>query len=125
MAAQPSVLATESPNQLTIEQLAAQSGMTVRNIRSHQARGLVSPPEVRIRVGYYGPDHREQLRVIQHLQSAGFNLRGIQRLFSIAAELADRGVPLRVILDALDATRDTEDRPASTPPRLTASGVAR
>jgi DNA-binding transcriptional MerR regulator len=109
MAAQPSVLATESPNQLTIEQLAAQSGMTVRNIRSHQARGLVSPPEVRIRVGYYGPDHREQLRVIQHLQSAGFNLRGIQRLFSIAAELADRGVPLRVILDALDATRDTED----------------
>jgi hypothetical protein len=97
---------SQSANTLTIEQLAAASGMTVRNIRSHQARGLVSAPEVRLRVGYYGPEHREQLRVIQDLQTAGFNLRGIQRLFSIAAELADRGVPLTVILDALDATRE-------------------
>lgn len=99
-------LLTQSPNQMTIEQLAAESRMTVRNIRSHQARGLVSPPEVRSRVGYYGPEHREQLRVIRDLQAAGFNLKGIKRLFSIAAELAERGVPLTVILDALDATRD-------------------
>ena len=104
-AAPPPQLAP-SPNTLTIEQLAAATGMTVRNIRSHQARGLVSPPEVRMRVGYYGPEHREQLRVIRDLQSAGFNLRGIKRLFSIAAELAERGVPLTVILDALDATAD-------------------
>jgi DNA-binding transcriptional MerR regulator len=111
MATQPTVAAptvvAQSPNQLTIEQLAAQTGMTVRNIRSHQARGLVSPPEVRVRVGYYGPEHREQLRVIQELQAAGFNLRGIKRLFSIAAELADRGVPLTELVDALDATRGT------------------
>ena len=45
------------PNQLTIEQLAAETGMSVRNIRSHQARGLLAPPEVRMRVGYYGPEH--------------------------------------------------------------------
>jgi DNA-binding transcriptional MerR regulator len=102
----PSPAHNPSPNTLTIEQLAADSGMTVRNIRSHQARGLVSPPEVRVRVGYYGPEHREQLRVIQDLQSAGFNLRGIKRLFSIAAELSERGVPLSVILNALDATRE-------------------
>jgi DNA-binding transcriptional MerR regulator len=97
---------TVSPNQLTIDQLAAATQMTVRNIRSHQARGLVSPPEVRVRVGYYGPEHRDQLRVIRDLQAAGFNLRGIKRLFSIAGELADRGVPMSVILQALDATRD-------------------
>ena len=47
----------DSPNQLTIEQLAAESGMSVRNIRAHQARGLLAPPEVRMRVGYYGPEH--------------------------------------------------------------------
>jgi DNA-binding transcriptional MerR regulator len=70
----------ESANQLTIEQLAAQSGMTVRNIRSHQARGLLPPPEVRVRVGYYGPEHLEQLRLIRDLQSQGFNLNGIKRL---------------------------------------------
>ena len=48
----------ESPNQLTIEQLAGESGMSVRNIRAHQARGLLAPPEVRMRVGYYGPGAR-------------------------------------------------------------------
>ena len=49
-------LRRQSPdeNQLTIEQLAAESGMTVRNIRSHRARGLLPAPVVRDRVGYYG-----------------------------------------------------------------------
>jgi hypothetical protein len=40
-------------NGLTIEQLAAATGMSVRNIRAHQARGLLDAPEVRMRVGYY------------------------------------------------------------------------
>ena len=60
---------TESTgNDLTIEQLAAQTGMSVRNIRAHQARGLLAPPEVRMRVGYYGPEHVAQLRQIRELQ---------------------------------------------------------
>ncbi len=80
----------DSPNQLTIEQLAAQSGMTVRNIRSHQARGLMSPPEVRVRVGYYGPDHVEQLRLIRDLQDQGFNLNGIKRLVDDTQGTAER-----------------------------------
>jgi DNA-binding transcriptional MerR regulator len=65
---------------LTIEQLAAATGMTVRNIRSHQARGLLAPPEVRLRVGYYGPDHVARLQLIRDLQHEGFNLNGIKRL---------------------------------------------
>jgi DNA-binding transcriptional MerR regulator len=67
-------------NTLTIEQLAAETGMSVRNIRSHQARGLLAPPEVRLRVGYYGPDHVARLRLIRDLQEEGFNLNGIKRL---------------------------------------------
>jgi DNA-binding transcriptional MerR regulator len=67
-------------NTLTIEQLAAETGMSVRNIRSHQARGLLAPPEVRLRVGYYGPDHVARLRLIRDLQAEGFNLNGIKRL---------------------------------------------
>ncbi len=67
-------------NDLTIEQLAAQTGMSVRNIRAHQARGLLAPPEVRMRVGYYGPEHVAQLRQIRELQDEGFNLNGIKRL---------------------------------------------
>jgi DNA-binding transcriptional MerR regulator len=79
-----------SPNQLTIEQLAAHSGMSVRNIRSHQARGLLAPPEVRLRVGYYGPDHVTRLRLIRHLQDEGFNLGGIKRLLDDTGPTVDR-----------------------------------
>lgn len=91
----------ESPNQLTIEQLAAQSGMTVRNIRSHQARGLLAPPEVRVRVGYYGPDHLAQLRLIRDLQNEGFNLGGIKRLLDDTQGTAERMVRFKAALTHL------------------------
>jgi DNA-binding transcriptional MerR regulator len=79
-----------SQNQLTVEELAARSGMTVRNIRAHQARGLLAPPEVRQRVGYYGPEHIDQLRLIQELQAEGFNLNGIKRLLEDTEGTAER-----------------------------------
>jgi DNA-binding transcriptional MerR regulator len=82
--------APESLNQLTIERLAAESGMSVRNIRAHQARGLLAPPEVRLRVGYYGPEHVAQLRLIRELQDEGFNLGGIKRLLEDSQETAER-----------------------------------
>ncbi len=65
---------------MTIEQLSARSGITVRNIRSHRARGVLPPPEVRDRIGYYGAEHLNRLRLILDLQGEGFNLRGIERL---------------------------------------------
>ncbi len=75
---------------LTIEQLAAETGMTVRNIRAHQARGLLDPPEVRLRVGYYGPEHVARLKLIQELQDDGFNLAGIKRLLADDQATAQR-----------------------------------
>lgn len=78
--ATPGQAGTGSDDGLTIEQLAAETGMTVRNIRSHQARGLLPPPVVRQRVGYYGGEHVDRLRLIRELQAQGFNLKGIQRL---------------------------------------------
>jgi DNA-binding transcriptional MerR regulator len=86
----PHLARPDSSNQLTIEQLAAESGMTVRNIRAHQARGLLAPPEVRARVGYYGPEHLEQLRLIRDLQRDGFNLSGIKRLVDDTRGTAER-----------------------------------
>jgi DNA-binding transcriptional MerR regulator len=80
----------ESENELTIEQLAAQTGMSVRNIRAHQARGLLDPPQVRMRIGYYGPEHVEQLRQIRELQDEGFNLAGIKRLLADQQGTAER-----------------------------------
>ncbi len=87
-------LTAESDN-LTIEQLAAETGMSVRNIRSHQARGLLAPPEVRSRVGYYGPEHVAQLRLIRDLQEEGFNLGGIKRLLEDTHGTAERLLRVR------------------------------
>src|SRR4051812_33001973 len=65
---------------LTIDELARETGMTVRNIRSHATRGLLPPPEVRARTGYYGPEHVARLRLIQELQANGYNLAAIKHL---------------------------------------------
>jgi DNA-binding transcriptional MerR regulator len=69
-----------SAKKLTIDELARATGMTVRNIRAHQSRGLLPAPEVKARTGYYGPEHAARIRLIQEMQSAGFNLRAIERL---------------------------------------------
>src|SRR5581483_10653531 len=90
MSSAPHLAQPDSSNQLTIEQLAAESGMTVRNIRAYQARGLLDPPEVRARVGYYGFEHLEQLRLIRDLQHDGFNLGAIKRLLDDSQGTAER-----------------------------------
>ena len=56
--------------------------MSVRNIRNHHTRGLLPPPEVRARVGYYNAEHVARLRLILDLQADGFNLASIERLLS-------------------------------------------
>src|SRR3954471_23906721 len=66
--------------ELTIDELAQRTGMTVRNIRAHQSRGLLPPPEVRGRTGYYGPEHTARIELIRELQGEGFNLESIKRL---------------------------------------------
>lgn len=68
--------------EVTIDELARETGMTVRNIRAHQSRGLLPPPQVRARTGYYGPEHAARLKLIQDLQADGFNLKAIERLIT-------------------------------------------
>lgn len=70
--------------ELTIEELARETGMTVRNIRAHQTRGLLPPPEVKGRTGRYGPEHVARLQLIHEMQGAGFNLKAIKRLVEAA-----------------------------------------
>jgi DNA-binding transcriptional MerR regulator len=69
---------------MTIDELAHRTGMTVRNIRAHQSRGLVPPPEVRGRTGYYGDAHVSRVELIQELQADGFNLESIRKLLDSA-----------------------------------------
>ena len=71
---------------LTIDQLAQRTGMTVRNIRAHQSRGLLDPPEVRGRTGYYGRAHVERLELIRRLQADGYSLDLIGRMLVTAGD---------------------------------------
>lgn len=76
---------------LTIDELARETGMTTRNIRAHQSRGLLPPPQVRSRTGFYGPEHVARIRLIAEMQADGFNLKAIQRLLE-ASEGASEDV---------------------------------
>jgi DNA-binding transcriptional MerR regulator len=65
---------------LTIDELAKRTGLTTRNIRAYQSRGLLPPPEVRGRTGYYAEEHVSRLELIREMQADGFNLTAIKRL---------------------------------------------
>src|SRR2546429_3106825 len=71
---------TQDQKRMTIDELARRTGMTVRNIRAHQSRGLLPPPAVVGRTGYYGEDHAARLELIKEMQVDRFNLGAIGRL---------------------------------------------
>jgi DNA-binding transcriptional MerR regulator len=79
---------------LTITELAGTVGMTARNIRAHQSRGLVHSPRIVGRIARYGSDHVARLELISSLQREGFTLAAIKRLIdtpdSYATIVADR-----------------------------------
>jgi DNA-binding transcriptional MerR regulator len=75
-----SMATSNGESRLTIDQLAQRTGMTVRNIRAHQSRGLLPPPVVEARTGYYDDEHLARIRLIQEMQAEGFNLKAIERL---------------------------------------------
>src|SRR3954447_26279462 len=74
---------------LTIDELARRTGMTVRNLRAHQSRGLLPPPDVRGRTGYYGAEHLARVELIRELLAEGFNLEAIRKLLTSAGGSSD------------------------------------
>ena len=65
---------------MTIDELARESGVTSRNIRAYQTRGLLPSPRMEGRVGYYDDAHLARLKYIAGLQERGFSLAAIQAL---------------------------------------------
>ena len=65
---------------MTIGALARRTGMTVRNIRAHQTRGLLPPPEVHGRTGYYNEEHVARIELTREMQAEGLNLEAIRRV---------------------------------------------
>jgi DNA-binding transcriptional MerR regulator len=65
---------------MTIGELARRTGMTIRNIRAHQTRGILPPPEVHGRTGYYNENHLARIELTQEMQAEGLNLEAIRRV---------------------------------------------
>ena len=84
---------------LTIDALAHATGITVRNLRAYQARGLLPAPTVRARTGFYGPEHRARLELVKDLQGQGLKLDTIKRLFE------NTGGSTEQVLDFIRALR--------------------
>src|SRR3954462_10335422 len=95
MASTSSPHGERSAERLTIDQLAQRTGMTVRNIRAHQSRGLLPPPAVRGRTGYYGSVHLARIELIREMQGQGFNLEAIRRLVDASPGSSEE--PLRFL----------------------------
>jgi DNA-binding transcriptional MerR regulator len=89
---------------IKIDELARRTGMTVRNIRAHQSRGLLPPPEVHGRTGYYGDEHLARIELIREMQGEGLNLEAIRRLLdgvgdASSSEVLDFARALRAPFD--------------------------
>lgn len=100
---------------MTIDELAARSGVTTRNIRSYQSRGLLPSPSLEGRTGYYGAGHLERLRHIRLLQRDGLNLEAIRRI------VTDRTM-VRAVLGSFSDTEPYETDAAALLTRLGATG---
>lgn len=64
--------------ELTVDQLAARAGVTVRTVRFYASRGLIPPPRLQGRTGLYGPEHLARLELIRELQALGFTLSAVE-----------------------------------------------
>ena len=65
-------------DELTIAELAARTGISVRTIRFYAGMGLIPPPTVRGRLGLYDERHVARLELVRDLQGLGFTLAAIE-----------------------------------------------
>lgn len=119
----------------TIDELARAAGTTVRSVRVYHERGVLPPPQVKGRTGYYSPEHLQRVHTISRLLDRGIKLNGIKELLAAL----DRGDDLGDVLgvgetdapataapsDSISAT-DLQERFADVPnglARVVAAGI--
>ncbi|QIY74922.1 MerR family transcriptional regulator [Streptomyces sp. RLB1-33] len=114
---------TEEPT-LTVDELAARAGVTVRTVRFYSSKGLLPPPVIGPRrVGHYSQEHLARLALIEELQRQGMTLAAIERhLQQLPADLSAQDLALhRAVVAswaqdaAEDVTRGELERRAGRP----------
>jgi DNA-binding transcriptional MerR regulator len=91
------------PDELTIDELARTVEMTVRNVRAYAARGLLSPPRLVGRTGYYDAEHIEQLSLVRDLLDEGLTLAAVERV--LAADVQSASLALAMLRTMRDPWR--------------------
>jgi len=111
---------TEEPA-LTVDELAARAGVTVRTVRFYSSKGLLPPPVIGPRrVGHYSQEHLARLALIEELQHQGMTLAAIERhLTQLSPDLSahDLAIHRAVVASwapdaAEDVTREELERRA-------------
>ncbi|MFH8607144.1 MerR family transcriptional regulator [Streptomyces sp. NPDC018029] len=98
---------------LTVDELAARAGVTVRTIRFYSTKGLLPPPVIGPRrVGHYGQEHLSRLALIEELQHQGMTLAAIERyLEQLPADLSAHDLAIHRAVVASWAPDSAEDAP--------------
>ncbi|CAL9287703.1 MerR family transcriptional regulator [Streptomyces sp. SudanB182_2057] len=100
---------------LTIDELAARAGVTVRTVRFYGTKGLLPPPVIGPRrVGHYGREHLARLTLIEEMQHQGMTLAAIERhLRQLPAGLGphDLAIHRAVVASWAPDTVETVSRP--------------
>jgi len=78
----------DADRELTVDELAARVGVTVRNVRAYSARGLLPPPRMAGRTGYYGREHVARLLLVREMLAEGYSLAMIERTLASAPSTA-------------------------------------
>ena len=91
----------------TVDEVAAEVGLTVRTVRYYQSEGLLPAPTRVGREARYGDEHLERLRLIARLQEQGLRLTAIAELL----RQGDAGGDWLGLTESL-AKPWSEDRPA-------------
>ncbi len=96
---------------LTVDELAARAGVTVRTVRFYSTKGLLPPPVIGPRrVGHYGSAHLSRLALIEELRHQGMTLAAIERyLEQLPADLSAHDLAIHRAVVASWAPESTEE----------------
>lgn len=99
----------ERDEEFTVDVLAERAGMTVRNVRAYSTRGLIEPPRLEGRTGYYTQEHLQRLVLIRTLLSRGFTLAAIEdSILKSPSSASNVALDLLSIFEIEDSQDSTE-----------------
>jgi DNA-binding transcriptional MerR regulator len=103
----------QNDSEYTIEELSQLTHNTVRNIRAYQDKGILPPPKLKGRKGFYGAEHLSKLRVAADLSARGYSLASIGDLF----QALEQGIGLEQLVGVESAIASpwSDEQPRELP----------